>query len=300
MLMKTGQMRALVACALHRSLRAAAEHLALSHSALTKTIRELEAELGVPLLVRSSRGIELTRYGQVAAARAQTILADLRRAGDELAQLRGGRHGRITVGASASMAFFALPPAITRFREKQPGIEIEVIELSMDRTPALLESGVLDFLVVHHELPDLPAGCGHDIAGRGSLVAVARRGHPASSSTTLADLSGHAWIYPGQLVKRAEFDQVFVRTGAPPPAQVMSSQSAFLTLRLLMDAEMIALMPRPFVRHALFAGHLAELPLADPLPAIAAGTVTRTGICLPPATEQFRQAVLDAIRGLDW
>ena len=72
--MKLHQLRALVACADHLSLRAAADALALSHPAVTKTVRELEVSLGVPLVVRSAQGVTLTAHGETLCVRARQAI----------------------------------------------------------------------------------------------------------------------------------------------------------------------------------------------------------------------------------
>ncbi|MBY4749693.1 LysR family transcriptional regulator, partial [Burkholderia cepacia] len=81
--MKHHQLRALAAIAEHGSLRAAARAIHLSQPALTKAIRELELDLGVPLVTRNARGAQLTRFGQAVYARARLILAEMQHARDD-------------------------------------------------------------------------------------------------------------------------------------------------------------------------------------------------------------------------
>lgn len=298
--MKTYQMRALVACAMHKSLRAAAEELSLSHSALNKAIRELEQEMGVPLVVRSARGIGLTPYGEVASARARKILEDMRRLHDEIEQIRGGPHGRITVAVTSTMAFCVLPLAYARFRQRMPQVEVEVLELSTEQVGAQLAEGRIDFAITHFELAQLPPGCEFAPQCTGTLVATVRNGHPAQQARRLAQLLDFEWVYPSQLVVRREFEDIFRGLGLQAPQRVICSQSATFNTRLVAESDAIALLSRPFATHPWNGLRLQALTLDDPLPRIAPGTVVLQGTHLPPATQQLRAEVHRAIAEQEW
>jgi len=88
MVIKQYQLRALVAIADCGSIRSAAESLHLTQPAITKAIRDLEAELGLMLLVRGARGVTLTAEGRVLLARARMIGRELERAEEELRALK--------------------------------------------------------------------------------------------------------------------------------------------------------------------------------------------------------------------
>src|SRR5262249_8002374 len=91
--MKLNQMRDVVAIAERGSLRAAARHLSLAQPALTRSVHELERELGVPLFERRARGMILTPMGEAFVRRANAVLSEVRRARDEVEQLHGGTRG---------------------------------------------------------------------------------------------------------------------------------------------------------------------------------------------------------------
>ena len=107
--MKLHHLRDVVAIAEHKSLRAAARHLGTVQPTLTRSLSELERELGAPLFERRSRGMLATPLGQAFVGRAVTILNDVRRAKDEFEQLRGNAVGSLAVGLSGSFAGGRLP-----------------------------------------------------------------------------------------------------------------------------------------------------------------------------------------------
>ena len=76
------------------SLTEAATRFALSHPAMSKSLRSLESEVGVSLIRRSPRGVVCTSAGQIFFARARAIRAELRKAQEELEQMRGEHSSR--------------------------------------------------------------------------------------------------------------------------------------------------------------------------------------------------------------
>lgn len=82
--MKQHQLVALVAVADHGGIHAAARALHLTQPAVTRALRDLETEVGTPLLQRQSRGVVLTAEGQVLLARARLIVRELQRAEEDM------------------------------------------------------------------------------------------------------------------------------------------------------------------------------------------------------------------------
>ena len=93
--MKLHHLRGVVAIAERGGLRAASRHLQLAQPALTRSLGEIERELGAPLSDRHARGMTLTATGQAFVHRASAILNEARRAREEVEQLRGGMGGSI-------------------------------------------------------------------------------------------------------------------------------------------------------------------------------------------------------------
>ncbi|WP_396332071.1 LysR substrate-binding domain-containing protein [Burkholderia anthina] len=299
--MKVHQLRVLVACAEAGSLRAAAERLSLTHPAVTKTVRELEEEVRAPLLVRSAKGVELTRYGHALCGRARQILEDLRRAGDEISQLQGGLTGKVSIGVSASMALTAIPAALQRFRDTMPGVEVEIAELAIESQTAGLLDGSLDFLVTHARI-DPRLDCEQTVLCGGHLVAVMRRDHPAARAgvTALADLTAFEWLFPKMIVDRHEFDAVFARAGIAPPHRVVSCQSSLASLALVTETDIIGLFSVPIARHPVIRDRVAAFAFDDVLPAVEPSIVTRRDVPLTPAARHCHDIIRDVVESLPW
>jgi DNA-binding transcriptional LysR family regulator len=102
--------------------RAAAE-LHLSQPAVSKHVRQLEAELGVPLFHRLGKRVELTDAGHIVADYTRRVFAlteDVRRV---LGELEGLQRGYLRLGASATPGLYLLPEVLARFRRQYPQVE---------------------------------------------------------------------------------------------------------------------------------------------------------------------------------
>ena len=107
--MKLSQLRDVLAVAETGSLRAAGRHLGIAQPAITRSIREIEQELGATLFERHAKGVRLTEIGHAFLARAQAIQAELLRAKDEVDQLRGRMSGKVSIALSTASIMSCCP-----------------------------------------------------------------------------------------------------------------------------------------------------------------------------------------------
>ena len=123
-------LRCLVAVAQERHLARAAERLALSPPAVSKTLSELEAIVGTRLVERSKagrRGVQgLTAAGEQLLAHALRVLEALDASAQAVAPASGGRIERLRIGALPSVAPALLPVALARRRDSRPTVQIGV------------------------------------------------------------------------------------------------------------------------------------------------------------------------------
>jgi DNA-binding transcriptional LysR family regulator len=222
-------LRYFVAIAEERSFTRAAERLWVSQPGLSTQIRRLEAELGVRLFERHTRGVELTSAGTLFAERARAALAaaDLASAvGHELGE---GRLGAVRVGVSTGLRPPRTPAIFYRFFRLRPGVELTVIE---GRNPTLLgalEDGRLD-VVMAPSLCASPglrqaclgaeawvvlAGAVHPLAGSGPLQASALAGSTILLPTGRDDPAHERAVT--DLVRNLDITASFARS-APGPA----------------------------------------------------------------------------------
>lgn len=142
-------LRALLAVAEHRSLTGAAEALNQTTPAIHSQIRNLEALVGRPLLVRggASAGFTLTASGVVMERAARRIEADLSQAGAEIAALTRGYMGHVRLGVVSTGKYFA-PRLVRMLRDAIPEIEVTLQIGNRQQIIADLGQGAADLAIM--------------------------------------------------------------------------------------------------------------------------------------------------------
>jgi DNA-binding transcriptional LysR family regulator len=141
------QLEYFAAVARHHHFGRAAEAVYVSQPALSQQVRRLEAELGVALLKRTSRGVELTPAGADLLARAETILADAQRARAAMDEHAGVVRGTVRVAATPADAL-KLPETIAAFHRDHPGVRIALRHASAPQALELVRGGAVDLAVL--------------------------------------------------------------------------------------------------------------------------------------------------------
>lgn len=118
------QLEVFLAVARARSFRRAAERIALSQSALSQQVKELERELGASVFDRLGRTVALTEAGRLLEEHAQRLFATLQGARDAIGELRGLDRGSLVLGASSTPGIYLLPWLLGRFKRRYPRIDV--------------------------------------------------------------------------------------------------------------------------------------------------------------------------------
>lgn len=138
------QLRNFIAVTEAGSLRAAARNLNIAQPAVTRSIQELEKELGVPLFERRTRGVVPTAIGAAFMRRAKHATGELLRACDEIDQLRGMTHGSVCVAMSMVPHMALLPSILQPFRVRYPGVRLDLIDAVFSTVASRLSDGTID------------------------------------------------------------------------------------------------------------------------------------------------------------
>jgi LysR family transcriptional regulator, transcription activator of glutamate synthase operon len=170
--MELRQMRYLVALAEERSFTRAAGKVLVAQPALSQQIAKLETELGVPLVDRTTRRVGMTEAGERLVEHARRVLKQVEVAQEELADLAGLRSGRLTIGASQTVAGFDLLGLLATFHRSYPGVDLAVREDLSVSLAAQLRADELDLAFI--TIPSGPATEGLDrrLVSREDMVAV--------------------------------------------------------------------------------------------------------------------------------
>jgi DNA-binding transcriptional LysR family regulator len=141
------QLRAVLAVAENRSFIAAAAALRISQPALTRTIKQVELELGVRLFSRTTRLVEVTPSGREFVAVAERMLNDLRISVASLRSHDAKPTGQIIVSSVRSLAGAVMPDLLATFARRYPGIQLHLREGIQADIIDDVRNGVADFAI---------------------------------------------------------------------------------------------------------------------------------------------------------
>ncbi len=108
----------------HGGFTRAAEHLHTAQPGISAQIRQLESELGVTLLARTTRQVRLTDAGQRFLTRTRRILDEVHGSISDMAELTGVLTGRVRIGTVEALDPLDLPGALAAFHDQHPGVEV--------------------------------------------------------------------------------------------------------------------------------------------------------------------------------
>jgi DNA-binding transcriptional LysR family regulator len=284
--MKLNQLRDVVAVAERGSLRGAARHLGLAQPAITRSIREIERELGVALFDRHAKGMTLTHMGEVFVRRASSVQGELRRVREEIDQLRGQTTGRIAVGLSTVTHLALLPRTLAAFRARYPDVFLDIAEGLFPQMQTSIEDGQIDFYV--GPLPEVQLAKDFAIEKLfdNERLIFGRIGHPLADATSLRDLVGAQWITTSITVQSdAELAPLFARHGLPPPRVQMQAHSALTMIVASANSDLLTMMPKQWGDFTWTGTLLRTINVKETLTAPAMHIVRRTRLPLTPAAE---------------
>jgi LysR family transcriptional regulator, regulator of abg operon len=291
--MKFNQLRDVVAISERGSLRAAARHLRAAQPALTRSVHELERELGAPLFERRARGMILTPMGEAFVRRANAVLREVQRARDEFEQLHGGTSGRVVAGLSFVAHVALLPKALEPFHTRYPQVQLHLIDGGYPTHEAGLKDGSIDFYVGPGPEGPLSPDLVQEKLFDNARIILGRKRHPLSEAKSLRDLTEAKWTTTSvTLEAEEELGAVFAARGLPPPRLAFRSQSALSLMVLLANTDLLAMVPVQWTELAMTSGWLSPIPIKDVLPAPPIVAIRRAGLPLIPAAEFF----LDLLR----
>jgi LysR family transcriptional regulator, benzoate and cis,cis-muconate-responsive activator of ben and cat genes len=142
--MELRQLRYFVVVAHTRNVSRAAEELHIAQPPLSRQIQNLEAELGVKLLDRSARPLQLTEAGRFFYEQALQILGRLAQLKDQTQEIGATGRTRFVIGCVASTLYGGTPDLVRRMRVHWPNLQIEILEMMSSEQITALKEGRID------------------------------------------------------------------------------------------------------------------------------------------------------------
>jgi len=241
------------------SFTAAARALRVSQPSLSVAVRKLEEELGTQLLVRSRRGVMLTRTGEVLLRQARHALSALSIARDEIHGLESEPRGKFTVGCHESLGAYCLPGFMARFLASYPGIELSLWNgNSREVQLAVVEREVDVGLVVNPE-PHPDCVIQPLFQDRVEFIVSAElRARVKRPVPTL--LASHPLVYvPALRQVQYLLGAISMGDSAPKPKQHIACQSMELVKSLVLDGVGIGILPHRVATYGVASDRLVAV-----------------------------------------
>src|SRR3990167_6593374 len=189
-----GPLRNVIAAAEHGSFRRAAAALNLRQSTLSRRVRRLEEELGVPLFERTSGGVRVTPAGVDVVRAAQRLLEQMDRLISTARSAGRGEAGSITVGFCTSLSASKLRSVLANYLQAFPDVEVHIVERSRAQLIDSLGTGDLDIVIIVGEARQ-HGGPSMSLWSERIIVALPAN-HPLSGNDIIhwTDLKGESFV----------------------------------------------------------------------------------------------------------
>lgn len=287
------QIRQFIAVVEHGNVRRAADHINLSQPALTKSIHNLEDELGVQLFTRGPRGVAPTIYGEILLRHARPLRNAAERAVAEIQAVKAGRVGHLRLGvANFSISF--LPRVIAQLLTTTPGLSFEIVDGTYEGLTALVREEVLDAVASGFPMVHRAEDLVHEELVAGEFVLVCRPDHPVlrEARKSVPFLAKQRWIVANRPQQIVEFlELTFHNAGAMPPKPMITSGSMSFLKAVLLEGDFVSALPRGVLRQELESGTLVTIPYRGFPIATAEGMIYRADAVHPPALFVLIEAI---------
>ncbi len=270
----------------------------LSQPAVTRQVASLEADLGTALLDRSSRQFRLTPAGEMVYERARRIaqsVHELREAVDDLVH---PERGRIAIGAVTTVGLGLLPPILSEFNRRYPGVRVQIKAGRTQETLARLLEGEIEMAVVPNPVNHPRLKCVPLRKDRVLLVCAPQKRDDLPDPLPIEALSQIDMIsFQAPSRFRTYVDAILEQHGVYPT--VTMEFDSHEAVRMMVEAGFgVAMLPESAVEQDLADGRVVEVKVQG-LPTIARTTclvMRAESSALHPATEELQRMILSHFR----
>ncbi|MEO4046805.1 LysR family transcriptional regulator [Pseudomonas sp. CAU 1711] len=294
--MNLHHLKVFLAVAQAGSISTGAARLHISQPAVTREIRELEANLGLALFERHPRGVTPTEGGLRLQQFAERIFALEQAAERDLRAFANLDQGELQLGASATLGGYWLPPLLNRFRRRHPQVFVDLRVSNTREVTQQLDDGSIALGFVEGPFP--AADYAHHLLARDRLLPVVGPAHPLAGRRGLraAELQEHELYMrePGSGA-RASIEQAYRAHGLEARAALVGGGTEPLK-RLIAGGHGIAWLSQLVIEDELADGRLLRLDVRDLRIERDLHVLWRQGCRLSPAPAAFLEQLTGNIK----
>lgn len=297
--MRFAQIEQFIAIVEAGSIRGAAAQLGMSQPALTRSLQQLEQDLGVQLLQRTMRGIVLTPAGASFLARARVANTEMRHAAEEARRTVATAGGLLSMAVSPVAATLLLPELVNTLRSHHPASRIRIMEMAPSAVLPLVRDAVVDIGVTQRTRAGLDAGLRFRPLFEVQMRVAARPDHPLRHARDLRDLAQASWLamtVPGSAEDIVSLS--FAKLGTPAPVPEVHCGSYSVSLELVASSDLVTVLPPVLLSACIKSGKLGAIALDKPLLPLLVGSYTRADTPPTPLSRSAMQAIASIARRL--
>jgi LysR family transcriptional regulator, hydrogen peroxide-inducible genes activator len=263
--MEIHQLRYFVAVAEEGSFSHAADREHVSQPSLSQQIHKLEAELNQQLFDRLPRSVVLTEAGRCLLPYARQILTDIADAGRSVSALEHEVAGRLSVGATPSIALCVLPQLIGNFQRAYPKVTFELFEDMTDKLAQRLEDGTLD--VVLASSGDTAPSLSHYSLGKEPLLMLLPEKHQLARRKTIkwSELASEKFLLLHEVHSLSIQVRQLLAANDLKPELVLQGAQLVTIARMVAAGLGVTVIPQMMVETEFIKGCVA-VPFARPAP----------------------------------
>ena len=278
------------------NITAAAQTLFISQSAVSQSIKQLEAELQTRLFARNSRGVTLTADGRMLYEYVRSAMGLLETGEEKLSQSRDLQMGHLTIGASDTVTSQFLLPYLDRVHRQYPAIHIQIISGRSHKVLGLLQSGKVDiaFASTPQEgasLETFPCLATHSI-----FVAGAEYPCDFDHVYTLEEIARFPLILlERKASSRLYLEKYFLQNGLHLNPEIeLGARSLLVDLAAIGFG--VAGVTEEFVRRELESGRLRKLRTSFDIPPRSVDLCVLRDVPLTSAAQRFSDFIRESLR----
>lgn len=241
------------------SLSKAAEELGYTQSGISHMMQSLEEEVGFPLMVRTSSGIQPNSEGQMLLPVIRQLLNTSEALEQYIAKIKGAETGRIRIAAYPSVATYWLPEIIREFQKDYPHVELQITEMGSGAIEEIMENRQAELCIY-------AGGEGKSFEWvplcRDRMLALVPPGHPlaAGPSVPLAALAEEGFIMP---MPDYDGEVRFILDKLPHWPQILFSVcSDYAIINMVTEGLGVSVLPELLLKN--YSHHAAALPMDPP------------------------------------
>lgn len=286
--MNTDYYRVFLAVARLRSLTRAAEELFTSQPAITRTIKNLESELGTKLFARSKKGVELTREGQILYEHVESAFNLLEKGEQEIASSTSLTKGSLSIGTTITALDEFLFDFIEKFRSAYPGIRLKLNTQSSDKTISALRQGSVDIAFVTTPFRLFPDIKQTKLKSFENIIICGSEYKELQTGThTLKELATYPFVYLSTAMQLREYtDAVFAKENTKIEP-LIELDGASMIMPMVEKNLGISIVPKSLVKEGLARSSIFEVKLNKPLPTRDVMMVESTSFPASSALREF-------------